>query len=144
MIYPTFGGKQIDDERCNYAGRVQRICRVGHCFYSGKFVTHGTVADCQLCGDCVRLVLRRAQEPVDEGGSPSEPSRPSYDGQDGDVLLVRVHGVHDQRGSGQLLCHRPLGLPAGVRHRVPVHHQQHPQAERVQLELQRSGCCRAA
>ena len=85
----------MDDERCNYARGIQRFCGCGHYLYSGKFVAHGAMADSKLCGCHLRLGFRVTKIHADERWNTDKPGFPPDNGQDGDVFLFCLHGVHD-------------------------------------------------
>lgn len=91
----TFDEKQMDDERCNYTRSVQWIRGRGHCLYSREFVAHGTMADSELCSHSLRPGFRVEEVHVDERRGADKPGFPTDDGQDGDIFLFCLHGVHD-------------------------------------------------
>ena len=92
---PIFEEKWMDDERYDYARRVQRVRGRGHCLYSREFVAHGAMADSELCSHSLRSGFRIAEVHVDERRGADKPGFPPDNGQDGDILLLRLHGVHD-------------------------------------------------
>ena len=102
-------------------------------------VAHDTVADSYVRGDTLRLGFRHTEVDVDGRGDTLEQGGEADDGEDGDLLCIRVHGVRRGGGIGRELRDRQVVLPCGVLRGVFFHREQHFEAERVFAGLE--GAC---
>lgn len=122
--------------------RVRRFLGGGFRLHTGEPLAHDTVAHRKLCGDSVRPCLRHTEEHADAREHTFQLGGTEDYGEDGDVLLVRVHGVHDKRGGRERLRHRQMVVPAGMLHRVLLDSEQHTETEGVYAQLQGAGVFR--